>query len=199
MTACSTVCASIILTVCAIPSSTSTRLRQHAPDGWILGEKILEPGEFLREGWPIDGTSGYDFMNTALGVLADADGLRALGVVYNSFTRNTSTFPVIAHESKMMVLEQTLGSDVNRLTSLFVEICEENRNQRDFTRTEIRRALRETAACFAIYRTYVVPERARSPTRTGTTSSARPGARMTTGPTSTRRSSTSSAPCSRAR
>ena len=135
------------------------RLREHAPNAWIIGEKILEPGEFLRESWPIDGTSGYDFMNTALGVLVDPHGLRALGDIYSSFTRLATPFPVIAHDSKLMVLEQMLGSDVNRLTSLFVEICEENRNQRDFTRTEIRRALRETAACFAIYRTYVVPER----------------------------------------
>jgi len=56
-------------------------------------------------------------------------------------------------------MQEALGSDVNRLTSLFVEICEANRNQRDYTRTEIRRAIREMAACFRIYRTYVVPER----------------------------------------
>ena len=53
-----------------------------------------------------------------------------------------------------------MGSDVNRLTSIFVNICECNRNQRDYTRAEIRRAIRETASCFMVYRTYVVPERA---------------------------------------
>ena len=42
---------------------------------------------------------------------------------------------------------------------MFVEICEANRDQRDYTRAEMRRAIREVAACFAIYRTYVVPER----------------------------------------
>ena len=55
--------ASIIPTVCAILCNISTRLRQRAPDAWIIGEKILEPGEFLRENWPIEGTSGYDFLN----------------------------------------------------------------------------------------------------------------------------------------
>ena len=48
---------------------------------------------------------------------------------------------------------------MNRLASLFVEICENNRDRRDFTRAEIRRAIREVASCFAVYRTYVVPER----------------------------------------
>ncbi len=55
--------------------------------------------------------------------------------------------------------QEALGSDVNRLTDLFVNICEGHREQRDFTRAEIRRAIRETASCFAIYRTYVIPGR----------------------------------------
>lgn len=135
------------------------RLREHAPDGWIIGEKILEPGEFLREGWPIDGTSGYDFLNVALNVLVRPEGMEALNASYAGFTGESIDFPVIAHDKKIAVTEQALGSDVNRLTSLFVEICECNRNYRDFTRAEIRRAIREVASCFGIYRTYVVPER----------------------------------------
>ena len=55
--------------------------------------------------------------------------------------------------------QEALGSDVNRLTSLLVEICEANRDQRDYTRAEMRRAIREVAACFAIYRSYVEPAR----------------------------------------
>ncbi len=135
------------------------RLREHVPDGWIIGEKILEPGEYLRESWPIDGTSGYDFLNVAIGVLVDQKGVAELNKVYGEFTNEPTDFPAIAHDKKINVTEQALGSDVNRLTSLFVEICEGNRNERDFTRTEIRRALREVAACFAVYRTYVVPDR----------------------------------------
>ena len=58
-----------------------------------------------------------------------------------------------------------MGSDVNRLTSLFVEICENNREHRDYTRADIRRAIREVAACFPVYRTYVAPERIAKPRR----------------------------------
>ena len=135
------------------------RLREHVPDGWIIGEKILEPGEYLRESWPIDGTSGYDFLNVAASVLVDPVGVAELNKIYGDFTGEPTDFPTIAHDKKINVMEQALGSDVNRLTSLFVEICECNRNERDFTRTEIRRAIREVASCFAVYRTYVVPDR----------------------------------------
>ncbi|SNT22066.1 maltooligosyl trehalose synthase [Granulicella rosea] len=135
------------------------RLRKHAPDAWIIGEKILEPDEFLRDSWPIEGTSGYDFLNVALNLLVKPDGLAALTQVYATFTGQPTVFPPIAHDKKIAVAQEALGSDVNRLTSLFVQICETNINQRDYTRAEIRRAIRELAACFTIYRTYVVPSR----------------------------------------
>jgi (1->4)-alpha-D-glucan 1-alpha-D-glucosylmutase len=135
------------------------RLRARAPDAWVVGEKILEPGEFLRESWPIQGTTGYDFLNVAAGVLVAPEGMVELTSVYGDFTNEITDFHSIAHEKKISVTQEGLGSDVNRLTSLFVEICEENRDRRDYTQAEVRRAIREVAACFAIYRTYVVPER----------------------------------------
>ncbi|RXH57200.1 malto-oligosyltrehalose synthase [Granulicella sibirica] len=135
------------------------RLRNAAPNAWIIGEKILEPGEFLRENWPIQGTSGYDFLNVAAGVLLDPVGMAKLNDIYARFTGEPTDFPTIAHDKKIAVTQEALGSDVNRLTSLFVDVCEQNRDHRDSTRTEIRRALREVASCFSVYRTYVVPER----------------------------------------
>lgn len=135
------------------------RLRSHAPDAWIVGEKILEPGEFLRESWPIEGTTGYDFLNAVLGVLVRPEGLIELDQIYAEFTGRSTDFAAIAREKRVNVTQEALGSDVNRLASVFVNICENNRNQRDYTRAEIRRAIREVAACFGVYRTYVVPAR----------------------------------------
>jgi (1->4)-alpha-D-glucan 1-alpha-D-glucosylmutase len=140
------------------------RLREHAPDAWIVGEKILEPGEFLRESWPIEGTTGYDFLNVVAQVLVSPEGMLELSNVYQGFLGkevgpSLADFPAIAHDRKISVAQEALGSDVNRLTTMFVEICEVNRNQRDYTRAEVRRAIREMAACFSIYRTYVVPAR----------------------------------------
>jgi (1->4)-alpha-D-glucan 1-alpha-D-glucosylmutase len=141
------------------PQQYFQRLRERAPEAWIVGEKILEPGEWLRKEWPIEGTSGYDFLNVAMRVLVHGEGLRRLGEHYSAFTGDETSFPVLAHDKKLLVTQEALGSDVNRLASLFVEICECNRDQRDFTRAEIRRAIRGVASCFAVYRTYVVPER----------------------------------------
>ncbi len=141
------------------PARYMQRLRNHAPDAWIVAEKILEPGEFLRESWPIEGTSGYDFLNVALGVLVSPEGMKELNAIYEDFTAEPASFPAIAHDKKINVTQEALGSDVNRLTSLLVDICEANRDQRDYTRTDMRRAIRELAACFRVYRTYVEPTR----------------------------------------
>jgi (1->4)-alpha-D-glucan 1-alpha-D-glucosylmutase len=141
------------------PQQYFERLRKHAPDAWIIGEKILQRGEFLRPNWPIEGTSGYDFLNVCNSLLVDGAGLRALSEVYRDFTQEPVDFELVAHEKKLTVEQEALGSDVNRLASLFVEICENNRDRRDYTRAEIRRALREVAACFSVYRTYVAPGR----------------------------------------
>ena len=135
------------------------RLRGCAPDAWIVAEKILEPGEWLRLEWPIEGTTGYDFLNLAMGTLISSEGLRKLGEVYSEFTGDYTPYPSLAHDKKLAVTQEALGSDVNRLANLFVNICENHRAQRDFTRADIRRAVREVAACFSVYRSYVVPDR----------------------------------------
>lgn len=141
------------------PQQYFNRLRARAADAWIIGEKIVAPGEWLRENWPIDGTSGYDFLNACNNLLVHGHGLREFNNMYREFSGKSESFDEMAHDKKLSVEQEALGSDVNRLASLFVEICEGNRDRRDYTRAEIRRSIREVAACFCIYRTYVVAER----------------------------------------
>ena len=75
------------------PKQYFERLRERAPEAWIVGEKILEPGEWLREDWPMEGTSGYDFLNIAMGVLVNREGLKKLGKHYARSLATTVTFP----------------------------------------------------------------------------------------------------------
>ena len=56
------------------PAGYLHRLRQHAPDTWIVVEKILEPGEELPASWPVAGTTGYDALAEVDGVLVDPAG-----------------------------------------------------------------------------------------------------------------------------
>ncbi len=74
------------------PKQYFERLRNRALDAWIIGEKILEPGEFLRANWPIDGTTGYDFMNVCNALLVNGNGLQEFSEIYQEFTQETGRF-----------------------------------------------------------------------------------------------------------
>ena len=141
------------------PRQYFERLRQNAPDVWIVAEKILEPGERFRADWPIDGTTGYDFLNQLNGLYVDSANEQSFTDLYTSFTGEPADYPAICRDKKLLVLRDLLGSDVNRLTSLLLEICESHRERRDYTRDDIMRALRGLVAVFPVYRTYIVPER----------------------------------------
>ena len=139
------------------------RLREAAPDAWIVAEKILEPGERLPDDWPIAGTSGYDFLNILGGLFIDPQAEAALTDCYAAFIGERHDFGGMVRDCKRQVLAELLGSDLRRLTALFQEICELNPRYRDFTRDELHAVLLEVAACFPVYRSYVrVTDRALS-------------------------------------
>lgn len=141
------------------PQQYFERLRENAPEAWIVAEKILQLNEKLPPSWPIEGTTGYDFLNDCNGLFTYGDGLKELTEIYRNFTGEPVDFDAIAHDKRLTVEQEALGSDVNRLANLFVAICENNRDRRDYTRAEIRRAIREVAAGFPVYRSYVIADR----------------------------------------
>ncbi len=130
------------------------RLNRAAPGTWIVVEKILQGGERLRQDWPIAGTTGYDFLNRVGGLFVDPAGEEPLTRLYAQFTGASADYGTIARSCKEMAARDILGSELNRLTELFVEVCENDRRHRDYTRHELHQALVAVTARFAVYRTY---------------------------------------------
>jgi (1->4)-alpha-D-glucan 1-alpha-D-glucosylmutase len=139
------------------PAEYFRRLRDACPEAWIVAEKILEPGEALPGEWPIAGTTGYDFLTLVTQLFVDPRGEHALTRTYEAFTGDRVEFDALVLACKRQVLADLMGSELSRLVSLFVDICERHRRHRDFTRPELRGALAETAAHFPVYRSYVSP------------------------------------------
>ncbi len=137
------------------------RLRDRAPRARIWVEKILEPGEQLPAEWPVAGTTGYDFLNVAGGLLLDPAAEKSLTDFYAEFTGERTDYPDLVREKKLQVLRQSLGSDVNRLTALLLDVCQQHWRARDFTRHELQEALREVVADVPVYRTYTRAEAGR--------------------------------------
>ncbi len=140
------------------PAEYCDRLRQASGDAWIVIEKILEPGEALPDDWPVAGTTGYDFLNRLGGLFIDASNEGPITDFYAGFTGESVDYPGMVHDKKLFVLKEMFGSDVNRLSALLAQVCENQKRYRDYTRRDLTILLREVIACFPVYRTYVVPE-----------------------------------------
>ncbi|MCU1461587.1 MAG: 1,4-alpha-D-glucan 1-alpha-D-glucosylmutase [Acidimicrobiales bacterium] len=133
------------------------RLAEGSEGVWTVVEKILEPGEELPAGWPVAGTTGYDWLHAAGGVFVDPAGEAPLVALWCSITGEAADFAEQAWRAKHEVMARDLAADVERLTELLVQVCERQRRHRDHTRVALREALREIVAAFPVYRTYLQP------------------------------------------
>jgi (1->4)-alpha-D-glucan 1-alpha-D-glucosylmutase len=129
-------------------------LNRHAPLYTVV-EKILEPGEDLPEEWPVDGTSGYDFTTLVNGLFIDRRNERAFTNLYHRFIGAAPDVDTLIYSSKKLIMHASLASEVNVLAHMLDEISLTDRYARDFTRKALRDVIRETIACFPVYRTYI--------------------------------------------
>ena len=121
---------------------------------FVVLEKILEPGEHLPA-WPIDGTVGYGFTNLLNGIFIDARNRRSFTRIYERFIGGLVDPDTVIYEAKDQVMNTALASEVAVLTNLLDEISSADRHARDFTAKSLATVIRETIACFPVYRTYI--------------------------------------------
>ena len=141
----------------ADPEGYLRRLRDATGGAYVVVEKILEDDEELPRSWPVAGTSGYDFLTRVSQLFVDPASEALMEAGYAGFTGERASYPEIVHEAKLQIMREELAAEIERLTGLLAEVCERHRRQRDHTRSELRDALREIIAAFAVYRTYARP------------------------------------------
>ena len=122
---------------------------------YLAAEKILVGNEELRPGWAIEGTTGYGFLNLLNGLFVDASKARYFQRLYRKFTGWSQSYPDLIYESKRLVMQVSMSSELNVLSRRLDRISEQHRRSRDFTLESLRDALREVIACFPVYRTYI--------------------------------------------
>ena len=122
---------------------------------YIVTEKILVGNEKLRPDWEIAGTTGYDFLGAVNGLSVDGSRRGAFRRLYETYTSSPPCCEDLIYESKKLILTTTMSSEVYVLAGKLDRISEQHRWSRDFTLANMRHVLRETVACFPIYRTYI--------------------------------------------
>jgi (1->4)-alpha-D-glucan 1-alpha-D-glucosylmutase len=141
------------------PTAYLARLRKEAGDRFIIVEKILESSEQLPADWPVEGTTGYDFMNYVNGLFVDNRNEEAFHRVYSGFTGHETWYTDLLYENKKLIIERHLTGDLDNLTSLLKTLSTTARDAIDLPWEMLTDAIVETAAEFPVYRTYVASQK----------------------------------------
>jgi len=132
--------------------------RKSARRFYIVTEKILAGNEKLRSDWEIAGSTGYDFLALMNGLFVDTRKRRAFQHLYEAFVGPSIAAVDLLYASKRLILQTSMSGELNALAGKLEKISEQHRWSRDFTQSSLRHVLRETIACFPIYRAYTTAQ-----------------------------------------
>ncbi len=128
------------------------------PQLYVVVEKILAAHEHLPRGWPVHGTTGYDFGFAVNGLLVHGPAEKDLERIYRAFAQERDSFDTLLYRCKQQILAFHLSSELTVLANQLNRLAEMRLETRDFTLNAIRGALLELIASFPVYRSYVTPE-----------------------------------------
>ncbi len=130
-------------------------LRANFPELYLITEKILLRGEELPATWPVQGTTGYDFLNYVNGVFVERMNVRAISKIYSNFSGFQDNFNEMVREKKRLIIFELMAGDINNLAQELKSISSRDRHASDVTLYGLRRALTEVLVSFPVYRSYV--------------------------------------------
>jgi (1->4)-alpha-D-glucan 1-alpha-D-glucosylmutase len=140
------------------PLAYLRRLREHFPGAYIVVEKILALAEELPKAWPVEGTTGYDFLNVVNGLFCNRRNHLKLNKIYRRFQGSDLPFSRLLEEKKRLIAEKHMVGDIDNLANLLKRLAGRYRYGSDFTLYGFKKALAELLAMFPVYRSYVSAE-----------------------------------------
>jgi (1->4)-alpha-D-glucan 1-alpha-D-glucosylmutase len=140
------------------PLNYIKRIKRELPDIYLTVEKILALDEDLPPQWPLEGTTGYEFLNYAAGIFCARKNKAKLTEIYGRFSGSHVSCHQMAYEKKRLIIGKYMAGDIDILARLLKQISSRDRHAADFTLYGLRRALVEVLTFFPVYRSYVSPE-----------------------------------------
>ena len=131
------------------------RWRDQAPNAFIVVEKVLQPWERPPTCWPIQGTTGYEFLNSVTCLMCDGKNEKKMGRIYAGFSGLREPVGLVVRRARRLIIQEHLAGDVDNLAQLLKRISGRDRHGADATLDGLRRALTEVLIEFPVYRTYV--------------------------------------------
>lgn len=132
----------------ADPAGYLARLREEVPDTYIVVEKILAEDEVLPPDWPVQGTTGYEFIDAITDLLADGEGVEALREAYQRAT-GSADVETLRREAKMRIATSNFEGELCAVASLLTGLAEEGTSG-----VAMRDTLAALIVAMPVYRTY---------------------------------------------
>jgi malto-oligosyltrehalose synthase/4-alpha-glucanotransferase len=99
------------------PAGYLAKLRRLAGEGaYILTEKILEKDERIPGDWPVQGTTGYDFLAKVNNLFVQQENRKFFDGLYRKFTSKKKQFDTLLHEKKAFILWNRMAGELENLT-----------------------------------------------------------------------------------
>src|SRR5690606_10095962 len=108
---------------------------------------ILARDEALPEEWECEGTSGYEFLTLATGMLVSQQGYSSIDAFHRRITGDTRAFGELVREKKLLVMDALFGGELTSLGRSLAELTGLDANMAS-------RAVAEVTASMKVYRTY---------------------------------------------
>lgn len=132
------------------PTAYLQRLRESVgPEVSIYVEKILEPGEQLPESWPVEGTTGYDFLAAVNRLLTNEETNNAFSNLYEDLTQEPlPDYQELVFRNKLMLVLEHFSGELDNLVRRWEPLLTEE------LREDFRQTLAHWLAAFPVYRIY---------------------------------------------
>ena len=137
------------------PSAYLAGVREKAGDMYLIVEKILDLDEDLPDSWPVQGTTGYDFLNYVNQIFCDSKHEKAMDRIYARFIGYKMNCKELVQSKKALIIDKHMTGDIDRLARLMKSISGRDRHGSDLTLYGLKKALVEFLILFPVYRTYV--------------------------------------------
>ena len=134
------------------------RLRLDSGDAYLSVEKILSFDETLPEMWPVQGTTGYEFLTYVNGIFCARQQGGPFSQIYKRFTGIETSCAALMVEKKRLIIGKYMAGDIEALAFLLKNVSSRDRHAADVTLYGLKRALVEVLAYFPVYRSYIGAE-----------------------------------------
>src|SRR5487761_116197 len=97
------------------PQTYLSTIRTAAPHAYLVVEKVLEQDELLPSEFPVEGTTGYDFVTRVDGLFVDSQNEEPMTALYHAFSGESLTFTEVVRTCKQDNMDTELLRFVGEL------------------------------------------------------------------------------------